>query len=416
MRLWKAAALTTATKVYWVIGAMLTTVITARCLGPDGRGVMAAAASWVAMFVTFGHLSLANVAMYLLAGTGRDRVPEVTGSLLAIIAGVSVIGWTIVVTAYVASGGAAFNHIPPAVLAVAFCWLPFLLWIEYANALLIAVGDLPRMNVAQIAASTAAIVLVGVVVGVLRGGPVAALSAMLASYAISMAVGLPRVVSAGRPVVSTAVVRQLLHGSARLHVSAVGTFFYTNAAVILLNQFRPVKEVAYFQLAMQLAVGLQLVPMAIGLVSYYLIARDGADAAWPTHRRLVAHTMLLAVATAAASALAAPWIVQWLAGAEFQPAVPIIRILTLSVFGASLMTIMAPQWVTRGFFLQASGLSLVAIAVGALGNWIFIPRYGMTAAAWTMVASYGVHLAGNGAFVWWIERQASPMIRGAAAS
>jgi O-antigen/teichoic acid export membrane protein len=229
---------------------------------------------------------------------------------------------------------------------------------------------------------------------------------MLASYAIAMAVGLPRIIAAGMPVVSMSVIRQLLHSSLRLHVSAVGTFFYTNAAVILLNHFRPVKEVAYFQLAMQLAVGLQLVPMAMGLVSYSVIARDGADGAWPTHRRLAGHTMILAAATAAGTALAAPWIVKWLAGPAFQPAVPIVRILTLSVLGASLATVMTPQWITRGFFVQASALSLVAVGVGATGNWIFIPRYGMTAAAWTMVASYGVHLAGNAALVWWIERQA----------
>jgi len=407
MRLWKAATLTTTTKVYWVTGAMATTVITARCLGPDGRGVMAAAASWVAMFVTFGHLSLASVVMYVLTGDDRERVAEVTGSLLAIIAVITVIAWAAVATAYVASNGVAFEHLPPIVLAVALTSLPFMLWIEYANSLLIAVGDLGRMNLAQIAASTAAIALVGIVVGVLRGGPAAALAAMLVSYTISMAVGLPRLLAAGRPVVSMAVIRRLLHGSARLHVSAVGTFFYTNAAVILLNHFRPVKEVAYFQLAMQLAVGLQLVPMAIGLVSYSVIARDGADGAWPTHRRLVRHTMLLAAAAAAGTALAAPWIVKWLAGPAFQPAVPIVRILTLSVLGASLATVMAPQWVTRGFFLQVSALSLIAVIVGAGGNWFFIPRYGMNAAAWTMVASYGVHLAGNGAFVWWIERQAA---------
>jgi len=105
MRLWKAATLTTTTKVYWVTGAMATTVITARCLGPDGRGVMAAAASWVAMFVTFGHLSLASVVMYVLTGDDRERVAEVTGSLLAIIAVITVIAWAAVATAYVASNG-----------------------------------------------------------------------------------------------------------------------------------------------------------------------------------------------------------------------------------------------------------------------------------------------------------------------
>ena len=57
MRLWKAVTLTSGTKAYWMIGAMIGTVITARFLGPQGRGVIAAATSWVALFVTFGHFS-----------------------------------------------------------------------------------------------------------------------------------------------------------------------------------------------------------------------------------------------------------------------------------------------------------------------------------------------------------------------
>ena len=52
MRSWKAVTLTSGTKAYWIIGAMISTVITARYLGPQGRGVIAAATSSVAVFVT----------------------------------------------------------------------------------------------------------------------------------------------------------------------------------------------------------------------------------------------------------------------------------------------------------------------------------------------------------------------------
>src|SRR5436305_2037199 len=38
MRLWKAITLTSVAKAYWIIGAMIGTIITARFLGPQGRG------------------------------------------------------------------------------------------------------------------------------------------------------------------------------------------------------------------------------------------------------------------------------------------------------------------------------------------------------------------------------------------
>src|SRR5439155_25149304 len=80
MKSWKAVTLTSGTKAYWIIGAMISTVITARFLGPQGRGVIAAATSAVAVFVTCGHLSLAHVVVYRAARAERARVlPVVTG-------------------------------------------------------------------------------------------------------------------------------------------------------------------------------------------------------------------------------------------------------------------------------------------------------------------------------------------------
>src|SRR5437016_11152474 len=94
MRLWKAVTLTSGTKAYWMIGAMIGTVITARFLGPQGRGVIAAASSWVALFVTFGHLSLQHVVVYLLGPSDRDRnLPVVAGSVMAVTAGTALVGW-----------------------------------------------------------------------------------------------------------------------------------------------------------------------------------------------------------------------------------------------------------------------------------------------------------------------------------
>ena len=99
MRSWRAITLTSVAKAYWIIGAMIGTIITARFLGPQGRGVIAAATSWVTLFVTFGHLSLQHVIVYLLGPSDRARnLPLVAGSVLAVTASMAVIGWTVAAT------------------------------------------------------------------------------------------------------------------------------------------------------------------------------------------------------------------------------------------------------------------------------------------------------------------------------
>src|ERR1043165_662039 len=280
MRLWKAVTLTSGTKAYWMLGAMVITIITARYLGPQGRGVIAAATSWVALFVAFGHFSLANIIIYLLSGEERERLlPTVTGSVMLLTAMTTLLGWAIAAALHFATHGRIFQHIAPTVLVVAFPTVPFLLWMENGNSLLIVLGDLKRLNVAQAAGTTIGVILVVLAIGVWKGGVIAAIGATLVSYIVVVGLGLARVIAASRPLtVSRPVVRSLLGGGAKLHVAAVSTFFFTNIAVILLNAFRPVSEVGFFQLAMQLTMAMQVVPMAIAIVAYSLVARDGPEA------------------------------------------------------------------------------------------------------------------------------------------
>src|SRR4051794_11717677 len=124
MRSWKAITLTSAAKAYWILGAMIATVITARFLGPQGRGVIAAASSWVALFVTFGHLSLQHVVVYLLGPSDRERnLPVVAGSVMAVTAGMALAGWGVAAMLGLVTHGVAFEHIPISALLVAFAGL-----------------------------------------------------------------------------------------------------------------------------------------------------------------------------------------------------------------------------------------------------------------------------------------------------
>jgi O-antigen/teichoic acid export membrane protein len=410
MRLWKDVTLTSGTKAYWMIGAMIGTIITARFLGPEGRGVIAAATSWVALFVTFGHFSLSNVIIYLLGGDDRARLlPAVTGSVMALTVVTTLLGWTVAASMHLLTHGRIFQHIAPPVLAIAFAGLPLLLWMENGNSLLIVLGDLKRLNFAQAAGTTIGIALVTLAVGVWKGGVAAALSATLVSYVVVVGVGLTRILPASRPLqVSRQIVRELLGGAARLHLAAISTFFFTNIAVILLNQFRPVAEAGFFQLAMQLTMAMHVVPMSIAVVAFTIVTRDGADGAWREHRALILQTMLYATAAAVAAFVMAPIVVPLLAGHAFQPAVPLFRVVELSIFGMSLSAVMAPQWIARGYFLRVALLYLFAALAGIIGNYLLIPRYGMAAAAWVMVASYTIQFVTNATFALWIERRARP--------
>jgi O-antigen/teichoic acid export membrane protein len=404
---WFLVAQTSAAKIYWVLATLLTTVITARFLGPAGRGVLVASIGWVTMFSTFGYLSLSQVIIFLAAGKKKEEwLGSTLGSLLAILSVVAIVGWLIAAILFAASGGRAFHNLDVRVLLAAFAALPFMLWIENGNGILMSLGKLHVLNSAQVAGGTASVLLTFVAVGALKSGIVGALIAVGLSNALIVIISLGYIARQADGIrVEKPVVRELLTGGAKLHLNAVGTYLFTQANVLILNNFRSSRETGYYQLAVQLVTAMQIIPMAVSVVCYSLVSRDGPDKAWPQQRKLLGEVLIVVVALSVVGYLVAPMVISFAFGKAFLPSVPLFRILLFTVVGMTLSIVMASQWISRGLFTQAAFLTVATGLLTVACNYLVVPAYGMFGAAWVSVGTYVVSIVGNGIMFLWVQRR-----------
>jgi O-antigen/teichoic acid export membrane protein/glycosyltransferase involved in cell wall biosynthesis len=404
-RPWRLIAQTSAAKIYWALATLGTATITARYLGPAGRGVYVAAFSWVSAFATMGYLSLSQVVVFMATGKSSDEwLPRVVGSLLTILAAIAVLGWAIAGALYAWRGSAFFRNLSLPVLLAAFAALPFLLWIENGNGVLMALGKLNVLNLAQVLGATASLALTFLFVGMLHRGVTGGLVALVFAQAIVVSISLGYIVR------HVSVVRfdgraahELLTGGVKVHLNAIGTYLFTQANVLILNYFKSPQDTAYYQLAVQLVTAMQLIPLAVSTVVYSLVARDGPDASWPQHRKLLGEVLLLVFVLCIVAYFFSPFAIRLIFGAAFSPTIPLFRILLLSVLGMTVSIVMSSQWIARGLFLQAAALTLFAGAVTVLANFLVVPRWGATGAAWVTVGTYGISMIGNGMMAVWVE-------------
>lgn len=406
--LWRKIVLTGGARAYGLLAGMLTLVVTARALGPEGRGEVAAAVTWAALFSTIGYLSLGQVALHS-AGRGRDAswLPRHLGSLGLVTLVVSVTGWGVAAVTYAVTGGELYGGLSVGVLALGMVALPLLVWEQYGSSLLMAVDRLPVYNLAQVIGRTVGVALAVVLVIGLGWGVGGALLAILIAQAVVAAAGV-RVLwgLAGRRVVTDrATTRSLLVGGVKLHLNAVGTFLFTSVSVLIVQYYRGAEETGYFQLAVQLVAVLLVVPQAAAMVLYSEVARDGVDRAWPATLRVLLRLTLAMVGLAAAAALVAPWVVPFVVGDDFRPAVPVFQLLLLALVGQTFSAVLAPQWIGRGLFWQVSAASLVTGVLTVAACLYLVPRHGMIGAAWATVAVYALSVLGNGAFGLWVHRR-----------
>jgi O-antigen/teichoic acid export membrane protein len=68
-------------------------------------------------------------------------------------------------------------------------------------------------------------------------------------------------------------------------------------------------------------------------------------------------------------------------------------------------TVMAPQWIGRGYFWQAAGLTILVGVINLAANFLLIPQYGMWGAIYAFLATYAFAVVANGAMAFWCQLQ-----------
>src|ERR1700732_5059854 len=136
-KFWLYVAETSAARIYGIIAGTASLVLTARLLGPSGRGVLAAVTSWAALFSGIAGLSLGQVAIYQASNSPDETwFRKTLGSLLAVDLLLSLLSGGVAAVMWVATRGNIFGHLPLVLLSIGFVAVPFQIWEQYSSNLL----------------------------------------------------------------------------------------------------------------------------------------------------------------------------------------------------------------------------------------------------------------------------------------
>jgi O-antigen/teichoic acid export membrane protein len=406
--LWRSIGFTSAARIYSVFAGAVSLILTARALGPEGRGTVAAAVTWTLLFSTLGYLSLGQVANHRATGKSADQwLRPVLAVMITMTAVVTLVGWGVATALYVFSDGRAFGHMPVYALVLGFATLPFLVWEQYGTWLLVAVGKISFYNRREVVGRTLGVVLIVVLVGFAGAGVAGALIALLIAQAVVAAAGWGylRRLAGGRLSLDRVLLRGMVLDGLKLHFNAVGTFLYVEAAVLIVQSVRGPSETGPFQVAVQLLTVAFLIPQATSMVLFGEVTRLGPNRAWPANRRVLFTLGALMAVVALAGYLLAPPLVPLVFGQDFKSAVPVFQILVLGVVGQTFSAVMGPQWIGRGLFWQSSLLTVALGLCNVVACTLLVHADGMKGAAYSLLGVYTVSLFGNGAMAVWVDRR-----------
>jgi O-antigen/teichoic acid export membrane protein/glycosyltransferase involved in cell wall biosynthesis len=355
-------------RVFVILAGALGAIVSARALGPSGRGQYFAVVTAATLIAQALNLGLSSSNVFIGA---RDRTavwPLLMNSVWLTLAAAA--GGALLIGA----GEPAFSRLleVPSSMLWSICLLAAatLLW-TLASSLLVAGERFAALNTLQ--TLNAAITLLALI-------GCALLAAAPAQFALAVALSATLSAAAACATVargnerrgyrfSLPLARLGISYSLRAYSALVLGYFLQRAGASLVAVQSGSAELGQYSVASQIFDVLLIVPASVGLVLYPYLVRRHAHDSWPEVRRTARSTLVLMALLCALAALCGPWLIPLVFGARFSAAVLPLWWLLPGVLAYSLVSVLSQYLVARSFprsLIVAWGAGLlVALAAGA---------------------------------------------------
>lgn len=374
---------TLATRLALVAAGLLTSVITARYLGPDGRGQFFFWTTVAAVVVQLGNAGLQASNAYLLTRRSTDAgVLSANSLVVSLVAGVLLGGVALAVLAAGDPGRQVAGVRAAAVLMLSVSGL----YVMLGSNLLVALGRVGEFNRVELVVRYGSVIVMLAVAWAWRQVDSLLLALGLASLASCAFVlwRLQQVAPLGRP--SAKVLREGMGYGLRAYLAAGLGMLVARSNAFLLEPRVDATEYGTWSIAMQFFDVMNLIPASVALVLLPRILR-----AERPHDMLGPQMLLvgglLAVVAAGFVLVGAP-VIQFLYGAAFVPAYNHLLWGLPGLLGLGLTAILSQYLAAKGLPWSLVWLWLVvALVQGALA-WVLIPAHGADGAMLSLSIAY----------------------------
>lgn len=394
----RKVAETFATRVLLIGIGLITSVIVARILGPEGRGLYAVAAAISVIGVQFGNLGLHASNTYYVV-KDRSLLPALVGNTL--------------VVSFAFGGGGAFAawilfslwpDLAPVngfLLIIALTWVPFGLAYMLMQNLLLGLQEVRAYNVVELTTKILSVCLITVVIAFNLTSVETVFSAGLVSLFISFLWALYLLKSHLHkiPLPSLLLFKENIRYGLKAYIAAFFAFLVLRIDLLMVKSILGSEQAGYYSIATTMADMVFMLPVVIGTILFpKLSALSNVRRKWELTKKVLCGVGCLMLVLVVAAVFLAKPVTGFLYGKAFLPAVPAFIWLMPAILLLSLNTIM------MNFFASIGMPSIVVYSPGTAAllnivlNIYLIPVRGCVGAAWSSIAAYGMMLAFS--FLW----------------
>lgn len=375
------------TKFILLFGGFIVSILLARLLGPEGKGMIAAIFVFPLLMVSLADMGIRQSTAYYV-GKGQHKISDIISSIAFLWLITSFVA-IILVFIYYALGPS--DKYPWIVLTVALAAIPIKLIEQYAKGIMLGKNQISTINISQLIQLAANIISVLVLVwfldlGVLGAAIVQIVTALTIAIYYLIKVRIYHQIKI-KPI-SPIPKLLFLKGFSFAAVLFISNLNYKIDIMILDRMVIP-SEIGIYSVGVNFAELLWQIPSAIGMVifSKSTTTKKSMDSVNRSTAvlRLVLPSMVIC---SLIIAVFAPLVIRMFYGVDFTEAGNILRILLPGTCVITVFKVLQSDLAGRGYPLFALRVLVITVLINVFLNFILIPEYGIYGAAIASAVSY----------------------------
>jgi len=367
--------------------SLLIGIIVARTLGPSGKGLLAVIAMIGTVVFQLGNLGIGTFNIYAISNKSIERKDIIGNSFwLGLIIGAICF---LIVLIFAFSFPVIFRNIPRSYLLIYLLSLPFVFWSNFFRSILTGEQKFRKLNIFVIAAQ--AINLLGIILLLLFF--------KLNVFYIVIWYTLVNIISALLPMsfvflrdgfhfnFDLKVLKKSLDYGIKICMAGIFAFLILRVDLYMVNFFKGMAEAGFYSLASSFGNIFFILPFSIITVIFPKInAEDKSkkESIAKYSRISLFFVFLMAIGTI----LFIKLIIGLLYGQAFLPSVKPIILLLPGLIAWSVAAVLGQYFRSIGYPLKITISWFLVAVLNIILNFIYIPQYGMIAAALSSTISY----------------------------
>jgi O-antigen/teichoic acid export membrane protein len=397
-RFTKDTSLTLVSRVFCVFTGLATSIIIARILGPEGKGVYSLSILLPLLLINFLNLGIGSATVYY-TGKREYALKKILGNNLiigTIISGIAILAGIIIIIFF---RELFLEGVPSLYLFISLGLIPMSLMYIYLINILLGIQKIAKYNLVAISRELFSLILVVIMLVGFKTGVIGGLSARIIATLLAVIIAFWWILKFSGGIVCRLdkdyIKDTTLYGI-KAHTGNMLAFLNYRLDMFLVNFFINPLAVGYYSISVGIAERLWLVSRSASTVLFPRISSEKDEKQKKEFTPIVSRNVLFITFVGAIFIyFLSRWAILLLYSEAYLASVRPLQLLLPGIVALSSSRVLANDIAGRGKPILNTYMSVVTVSINIGLNILWIPTFGIEGAALASTVSYIVQTIGR---------------------